>query len=259
MSDPFGDVARQYATSEPLRVRRETHERYSERHNDLEALSREALGLGGDESLLDVGCGYGLFLKYLRRVGHRGRLVGLDQSPGMIAEAGGGVVGDAQALPFGDRAFDAVTARHMLYHVPDIAQAVAELARVSGRVGALVTTNIGDFLPLMDDLRLAAERAFGRRAEHAHVGRRFDDRNGRAYLEAAFGRVEQTRLENALVFDRPEPILRYLWSVFVGRSDAPWHELEAWLRPEVERRLEAMGGVWRDPKGVVLYRCFLRN
>jgi ubiquinone/menaquinone biosynthesis C-methylase UbiE len=262
VSDRFGDVARQYATSEPLRARRETHLRYSERAHDLEALSREALGLSGDESLLDVGCGYGEFLKYLRRVGHRGRLVGLDQSTAMVAETGGAALcaeGDAQSLPFGDRAFDAATARHMLYHVPDIARAVAELARVCGRVGAVVTTNAGDFLPLMDDLRLAAATAFGLPIEHAHFARRFDDSNARGYLEVSFGRVEETRLENALVFDRPEPILRYLWSLFRGRSDVAWPQLEAWLRPEIERRLEAMGGVWRDPKAVMLYRCFLRN
>ncbi|HEV8638260.1 MAG TPA: class I SAM-dependent methyltransferase, partial [Chloroflexota bacterium] len=119
MSDPYGNVAAQYADSDPLRARIETHQRHSERQLDLDALCHRLLGFGGDESLLDVGCGPGLFLTYLRRAGHRGRLVGLDQSPGMIAEAGGGLVGDAQALPFADAAFDAVSARHMLYHVPD--------------------------------------------------------------------------------------------------------------------------------------------
>ncbi|HEV8633412.1 MAG TPA: class I SAM-dependent methyltransferase [Chloroflexota bacterium] len=256
MSDRYGDVANQYATTGPLRARRETHERYSERDVDLEAICRDALGLGDDESVLDVGCGYGLFLTYLRRVGHRGRLVGLDQSPGMISEAGGGVVGDAQALPFADAAFDAVSARHMLYHVPDIAAAVRELGRVAGR--ALVMTNAGAYMPLLNGLRADLERAFGM-PEREQFARRFDDSSARGYLDAVFDRVEETRLENALVFDRPEPILRYLWSVFVGRSDAPWHELEAWLRPEVERRLEAMGGVWRDPKQVVVYGCFLHN
>src|SRR5262245_44428451 len=175
----------------------------------------------------------------------------------MIAEAGVGVVGNAQALPFGDGAFDAVSARHMLYHVPDIPAALGEIARVAGRSGALVMTNAGEYLPLLRELLLEAARAFGRPALAESAGRRFHDGNARGYLEAAFGRVEETRLENALVFVRPEPILRYLWSIFQSPGDPPWAELEAWLRPEAERRLAAMGGLWRDPKPVVVYRCFL--
>jgi SAM-dependent methyltransferase len=256
---PYGDVASQYATGDPLRARRETHERYSERHFDLDAISHRILGLAGDESLLDVGCGPGRFLAYLRRAGHRGRLVGLDQSPGMISEAGDGVVGDAQALPFGDGAFDAVSARHMLYHVPDIPAGVREIARVAGRRGALVMTNAGEYLPLLNGLRLEAGRAFGLPVDPESIGRRFHDSNAPGYLQAAFDRVDVTRLENALLFERPEPILRYLWSIFRSPSDPPWPELEAWLRPEIERRLGAMGGRWRDPKQVVIYRCFLRN
>jgi len=259
VSHPYGDLASQYATGDPLRARIETHRRYSERDLDLDAISRRLLGLRGDESLLDVGCGPGLFLAYLRQAGHRGRLVGLDQSPGMIAEAGVGVIGDVQTLPFGDGAFDAVSARHMLYHVPDIPGALREIGRVAGRAGVLVMTNAGEYLPLLNDLRSEAERAFGRPTVAESVVLRFHDSNARAYLEAAFARVEETRLENALVFVRPEPILRYLWSIYQSPGDPPWPELEAWLRPEAERRLAAMGGLWRDPKQIAIYRCFLRH
>ena len=38
-------------------------------------------------SVLDLGCGFGDFLRYLRNVGHRGKFIGYDVAPEMIAEA----------------------------------------------------------------------------------------------------------------------------------------------------------------------------
>ena len=45
--------------------------------------------LGGDSqaSVLDLGCGYGDFLRFLRANGHQGPFIGYDVAPTMIAEA----------------------------------------------------------------------------------------------------------------------------------------------------------------------------
>lgn len=40
-----------------------------------------------DASVLDLGCGFGDFLRFLRAQGHRGRFIGYDVAPNMIAEA----------------------------------------------------------------------------------------------------------------------------------------------------------------------------
>ena len=40
-----------------------------------------------EASVLDLGCGYGDFLGVLRAAGHRGRYLGVDLAPGMIAKA----------------------------------------------------------------------------------------------------------------------------------------------------------------------------
>src|SRR4029079_11531991 len=126
------EALKQYQSSAPFKVRRDTHRLYSEREVDLDAESARALGVTGVESLLDVGCGPGGFLRYLRGRDHQGRLVAFDQSDAMLAEAlahAAGVQGNAEHLPFRDATFDAVSARHMLYHVPDIPAAVRELGR----------------------------------------------------------------------------------------------------------------------------------
>ncbi|MGX9962460.1 methyltransferase [Roseomonas sp. F4] len=40
-----------------------------------------------EASILDLGCGYGDFLPFLRAHGHRGRYIGLDVAPAMVEEA----------------------------------------------------------------------------------------------------------------------------------------------------------------------------
>lgn len=45
------------------------------------------LGSDRDASVLDLGCGFGDFFRFLRAEGYRGRFVGYDVAPRMIAEA----------------------------------------------------------------------------------------------------------------------------------------------------------------------------
>ena len=52
-----------------------------------------------DASVLDVGCGYGDFLTFIRAHGHRGRYIGIDVAPAMV-EAARGLHGEGP-----DRAF----------------------------------------------------------------------------------------------------------------------------------------------------------
>jgi SAM-dependent methyltransferase len=67
-------------------------------------------------------------------------------------------VGDAQDLPFDDGEFDCAVAAWMLYHVPDVDRAIAELARVLRPGGRLVAvTNSQGHLAEIYDL-LGQER-----------------------------------------------------------------------------------------------------
>jgi demethylmenaquinone methyltransferase/2-methoxy-6-polyprenyl-1,4-benzoquinol methylase len=91
-------------------------------------------------TVLDVATGTGLVARELTRKNLN--VVGLDQSPAMVRRgreavdaAGLGervrfVAGQAQALPFADETFDAVTFTYLLRYVDDPAATLRELARV---------------------------------------------------------------------------------------------------------------------------------
>lgn len=109
-----------------------------------------------DASVLEVGCGTGwLWQESGFDVPSGVTLTLTDLSAGMVAEALSRVEGsgrvefvagqtaDVQHLPFVDGSFDRVVANHMLYHVPDPAAGVAEMARVLRRDGMVIASTNG--------------------------------------------------------------------------------------------------------------------
>jgi demethylmenaquinone methyltransferase/2-methoxy-6-polyprenyl-1,4-benzoquinol methylase len=110
------------------------------------------VGAGPQDRVLDVATGTGMVAAALvRRYGCR--VVGLDQSPEMLAQAGARlraspdlaaqielIRGEAESLPFGDRDFDHLTFTYLLRYVDDPAATLRELARVvkpGGRIASL--------------------------------------------------------------------------------------------------------------------------
>jgi SAM-dependent methyltransferase len=261
------DVLNQYRTTDLLRIRAETHELHTENPFSLDEECAAVLGLRAGDSHLDVGCGPGMFLRYLRARGHSGRLAGLDQSGAMIAEAAESavgsriewVVGEADALPFADGEFASASARHMLYHVPDIPAALAELGRVAGPEGTiLVATNGRRNSPHMADLEADVFAEFGLEPP-PFPSDAFSTANAREFLDAAYVEVHETILRNAFVFDDAAPIVRYLMTQMGAQraADDPrqFAEIHERMTVRAHERLKAMGGVWRDPKEVGLYIC----
>ena len=83
--------------------------------------------------VLDAGCGRGELAERLLHAGVD--VVAVDQSERMVeltrARGVDARTADVQELPFADREFDVAVANFMLYHVPDVHRALAELARVA--------------------------------------------------------------------------------------------------------------------------------
>ena len=117
------------------------------------ARTLDLLALAPGQSVLEVGCGSGVFLPLLgRAVGAEGRVVGLDHAPAFVAEARARVAaegldgsvtveeGTVYRLPYPDASFDAAHCERVLMHLDDPTAALREMRRVvqpGGRVVAV--------------------------------------------------------------------------------------------------------------------------
>ena len=88
---------------------------------------------GRDGDVLEAGCGTGLLLERFAAFARRAE--GFDLSPGMLAKARARGLsvreGSVTAIPAADASFDVVCSFKVLPHVPDIREALAEMARVT--------------------------------------------------------------------------------------------------------------------------------
>ncbi|MGD8623115.1 MAG: class I SAM-dependent methyltransferase [Anaerolineae bacterium] len=236
--DPEILRGQEYADDSHLDIRRRTHQRYTVDPVDFGRWTLEHLTWQGNERILDVGCGPGDLIRALarRHAGWRA-LVGLDFSPGMIAQALSNtaplparfLVADAQALPLPTAAFDVVMARHMLYHVPDIDRALGECARVLAPGGRfLATTNSANTMPQYHDLRRRAAARFPAMVELGMITGRFSLENAPALLKNHFDRVEVHLLHGTLRFPTARPFVDYFASTR-AMTMRPGHSQEEWL------------------------------
>lgn len=127
------------------------------------------VGLRGDETVLDVGCGHGLLLIGAARLLPTGRAIGVDlwsqrdqagnSAAATLANADAEGVrdrvevrdGDMRALPLADASVDVVVSSLAIHNLPtasDRERAIAEIVRVlrpGGVVGLLDIAHIGDY------------------------------------------------------------------------------------------------------------------
>lgn len=105
-----------------------------------------------DARWLDVGCGTGLFTELIVDTQRPASVVAIDQAPSQIEHARRKPiarraefrVGDAQALPFADGAFDVVAAALVINFIPDRLRALSEMRRAA-RPGGIVAGFVWDF------------------------------------------------------------------------------------------------------------------
>lgn len=103
----------------------------------------QQLALRAGDAVLDLACGHGNFtVAWAEQVGPEGLVIGLDLSPAMLARAAQRVQqagatnillvrGDAHHLPLADASVDKVNCSGGFHQLPDLPQALREIARVS--------------------------------------------------------------------------------------------------------------------------------
>jgi SAM-dependent methyltransferase len=194
--------------------------------------------LAGVRQALDVGCGTGAFLLPLARrlVPGGATVIGLDLAEGTLGQARAlleseglpveCIIGDVEALPFDGGSFDLVLANYMLYHVPDLDRAIAQLRRVLRPGGTLLAASNGE--GHMRELWQMQEQALARlrfspemvtelmERARASGALSFRLENGAEWLCRSFTDVHLERYPDELQVTEVEPLVAYLdslWSV----------------------------------------------
>ncbi|MFI1680365.1 class I SAM-dependent methyltransferase [Streptomyces sp. NPDC020607] len=179
--------------------------------------------------VVDVGCGNGKFLGRLRQNRADLKLLGLDIAPGILAEVPGQVaVADVTRLPLATASADAALALHMLYHAPNIAEAVAELARVVTPDGLLIaSTNSDRDKSELDELWMRAAGdvlGTGRGPARISLSGRFSLEKAPGFLGERFGRVEAIDLPGTITVRSPDPVVAHMasYQAWADQHDVPF-------------------------------------
>ena len=169
-------------------------------------LIRSVVPLGPDTSVLDVGCGNGVFTYWLRRIS---TTVGLDLSDAMMRRGGEGtwVCGDAARLPFADDSFDVVWCANLLHHTDSPGAIIAEMKRTSRAYVVLIEPNRANAAMFLYTALIPAERR-ATRFSRAYLAGLVESTGLRVCYHTACGMITQNRTPGSLL-----PILR--------RFDAP--------------------------------------
>jgi SAM-dependent methyltransferase len=215
-------LTEQYRTATTLNARIALHERFGTNQYPWPRWLFDHLAPPAPGRILELGCGPGsLWHDNADRIPASWLVILSDFSLGMIAEARhnlgdlahpfGFACADAQAIPFARGSFDVVIANHMLYHVPDRAQAYAEIRRVlrpGGRLYA-ATNGQGNMRELGDLARQFDPVLFDRPGEDRSG---FTLEGGTEELAHWFASVTLHQYDDALVVTEAEPLVTYLLS-----------------------------------------------
>lgn len=125
-----------FLTAEEYETLYRDHPRVHEGTDNSEACISRIVAETLGESICDVGCGTGVLLKRIRQArGGAGNYTGVDFVVEDAAAVDGVdyVAARIENLPFEDGAFDTVICTHVIEHVLEYRQAIAELRRIARR------------------------------------------------------------------------------------------------------------------------------
>lgn len=212
----------QYKTADNLNKRASLHVRFRTNPYPWHRWVFDQVRELEDARILDVGCGPGyLWAENLDRIPASWLVHLIDLSFGMVKTAkkdiGEGKFsfsnGDAQRIPSASNQLDAVTANHILFHVPEIERALSEIRRVLKPGGRLyATTNgfrnlieiwewVAEALPARTDIMSSRESILS-----------FSLENGEEQLSRYFSKVKLIHYPDSLVIDEVQPIVDFVVS-----------------------------------------------
>ncbi len=231
VSDQTYLLTDQYKDAAKLDARVQLHLLYSTNKYGWHQWCFDQYALPAEATVLELGCGPAYLWKTnLDRLpagwhdypvgffgGHAGtgetKILGLSEPSAFRFE-----IVDAQAIPFEAHTFDAVIANHMLYHVPDRAQALAEMRRVlkpGGKVYLATNglTHLDELYELQRRFDPAVDFGWSRQAHET-----FSLDTGGVEVAQFFADVHIVRYEDELNVTAAEPLVNYIFSMTTAEA-----------------------------------------
>lgn len=250
---------KQYKDSANLEARAALHRRFRTAVTPWQVWVFDHLELAPGTAVLECGCGPGwLWRDNANRIPESCHITLADLSAGMVATAEAALresghdfrfhTADMQKLPFADDSFDMVIANHMLYHVPDLAQALREARRVLRPHGRFIAaTNGQNHLRELWQIGLELWPGVGNRLQQLLAGEwsfSFQLENGAEWLTAVFSQVSMFRYDDQLAVTEAEPILNFLLSTALAAENArPAPETIAQVRQKLAQQIAQEGAI----------------
>jgi SAM-dependent methyltransferase len=204
-------------------VRQQTHDQYTFPRVDFVEWVMSHVGLKGNETLLDLGCGTGRYYEYIQANHPDVTYTGIDTASTLTAEhpAPNRVIhSPMDEIPFEDGTFDVVMANHVMYYAANVADVVKETQRVLKPNGLFVAstssvTTTPQFRELFRRAILLVSPPGAPREVKVPSGlhQRFALENGSRMLANHYFAVVRHDLPGAFVFDEVDPIMDYLESM----------------------------------------------
>jgi SAM-dependent methyltransferase len=219
--------------------------RDSASREEVEALVR---ALGGCTSILDVGVGTGRFALPLLGAGYA--VTGVDLSRRMLLKARDKgldrlLLGDAYALPFSDKSFDAAIIIHVLHVVVDWVTVMREIGRVTkGPVASILRVPQGYAEPSAPSPGPSAQSAPGQAARVRTQHRMWQNE-----IELK-SRVPPLRLERIMDETIMIPVADAIRSLHAKRATGAQIVPPA-VKQEMLDRIVAMAGAQTVPRRIV--------
>lgn len=249
VSDQTYLLSEQYKDASKLDARVQLHLLFSTNPYGWQPWCFDQYALPAQASMLELGCGPAhLWKTNLDRLPTEWRVTLSDFSTGMLEQAQHNLgeraaafrfeVVDAQAIPLEANTFDAVIANHMLYHVPDRLQALAEMRRILEPGGKVyLATNGLTHLHELYELQRRFDPSVDFGWSHT-VPKIFSLEGGGAEVAQFFEDVHVVLYEDDLNVTEAEPLVNYILSMTVA-AEAKCRRAE--LQQFIERELVQHG------------------
>jgi len=236
----------QYKSSINLSARAQLHHRFTTNPYGWFKWVFDQFEAPTNATLLELGAGPGwLWKENADRIPPGWTITLSDLSAGMVAEQRQNLTNvrhpfsfeviDAQSIPYEDASLDLVNANHMLYHVPDLPRALAEIARVLKPTGKLyAATNGTRHMIELEDL----VRNYSPTHEGLIDKLAFTLEKGTSDLALFFDDITVQRYEDALEVTEVEPLIAYVLSTVRLRTDgidSQPDEFSAYMRREFRK------------------------